>query len=191
VLAAEHSLQTLANLTGEIDQSVVVIDADQFEVDATLINILASKDTRFLVVGSNWPEERQVHVLVHGAAGYCDEIDNPGLLKKAIESVTKGDVWIQRSLVPKVIGALVKITHPPPEPSTKIDNAEVAKALQTLSSREFEVAKMIKRGDCNKRIAQAMNISERTVKAHLSSIFKKLNVDDRLNLAILLKSQEH
>jgi DNA-binding NarL/FixJ family response regulator len=57
----------------------------------------------------------------------------------------------------------------------------------SLSTRELEVANMIRQGENNRSIAEAMNISERTVKAHLSSIFRKFNVDDRLRLAIRLK----
>jgi DNA-binding NarL/FixJ family response regulator len=57
----------------------------------------------------------------------------------------------------------------------------------SLSEREVEVANLIRKGENNKGIAQVMNISERTVKAHLSSIFRKFEVDDRLRLAIRLK----
>jgi DNA-binding NarL/FixJ family response regulator len=59
--------------------------------------------------------------------------------------------------------------------------------LRTLTLRELDVAKMISTGENNKIIASTLNISERTVKAHLTSIFQKLKVQDRLRLAILFK----
>jgi DNA-binding NarL/FixJ family response regulator len=97
-----------------------------------------------------------------------------------------GDIWIRRALVPKVIGVLTSARRPQLAPNT-VDTELKLKKLASLSAREVEVADMIRQGESNKRIALAMNISERTVKAHLSSIFRKLNVDDRLRLAILLK----
>ena len=127
---------------------------------------------------------------MRGAAGYSDEMESGELLKRAVESILKGDIWIRRSLVPKVIEALTNLRpfHGAATRSTNID--ELIKLFETLSAREVEVAEMIQIGENNKRIASVLNITERTVKAHLSSIFKKLNVDDRLHLAIFLKEIE-
>lgn len=187
-LKVEQPVTVLNSILADIEAELVIIDAASIEKEVSLIELFANKQTRFLVVGSSWPEHRQIDVLVHGAAGYCDEMESLGVLSKAIETVLKGDIWIQRSLVPKVIGALVKISHVQTA-KQPIELPRQLEILDTLSVREREVADMIRQGDCNKRIAKVLGISERTVKAHLSSIFKKLNVEDRLNLAILLKSQ--
>ena len=64
---------------------------------------------------------------------------------------------------------------------------ESSALLTTLSSRELDVANMIRVGENNKAIADTLDISERTVKAHLTSIFKKLEVPDRLHLALYMK----
>jgi two-component system nitrate/nitrite response regulator NarL len=56
--------------------------------------------------------------------------------------------------------------------------------IQCLTPRELEVARMVNKGGNNKSIARTLDISERTVKAHLSSIFRKLNIENRLHLAI-------
>ncbi|MDO9140167.1 MAG: LuxR C-terminal-related transcriptional regulator, partial [Methylobacter sp.] len=105
---------------------------------------------------------------------------------KAVESILQGDIWVQRHLVPQVIGTLVKITRAPVAPPPKPAPA----GLDTLSVRERDVVRLILRGISNKVIASELFISERTVKAHLTSIFKKLHVPDRLHLAILLKESE-
>jgi len=60
-------------------------------------------------------------------------------------------------------------------------------ALETLSVREREVAREIEKGLSNKEIASALGITERTVKAHLSHVYEKLEVSDRLALAMLLR----
>ncbi|MGR9098996.1 MAG: response regulator transcription factor, partial [Gammaproteobacteria bacterium] len=107
----------------------------------------------------------------------------PSLLFKAAESVLRGDIWIQRHLIPRVIRILVKSAQSADNQSNIPANSQ----LDSLSLRELDVAKMIRAGESNRSIAAILNISERTVKAHLTSIFKKLNVPDRLHLAIYLK----
>lgn len=56
--------------------------------------------------------------------------------------------------------------------------------LNLLTPRESEVAQLVAQGDCNKRIAAKLSISDHTVKAHLSAIFRKMGVSNRLELAI-------
>ena len=167
--------------------SVVVIDSKKVDTDADLTSTLTSTSARILVVGKNWSENKQINALVHGAAGYCGESEPAKLLVQAVNSIIKGDIWIQRHLVPRVIGTLVKIKPQPLEAVNNTESIESSALLATLSSRENDVANMIRDGESNKAIATALNISERTVKAHLTSIFKKLGVSDRLHLALYIK----
>jgi DNA-binding NarL/FixJ family response regulator len=53
-----------------------------------------------------------------------------------------------------------------------------------LTPRERDIARLVSNGACNKNIARELNISERTVKAHLTTIFQKLGIADRLHLAL-------
>lgn len=188
-LISEHSVSRLLNMQHEYHADAVIFDARKLDEDASLMAVFANKNTRFLVMGSNWPEQKQIDVLVHGAAGYCEEAEATLLLKRAVECILKGDIWIRRALVPKVIGVLTGSLNNGHNnhhlSATDIDKFN--KMADSLSARELEVANMIRQGENNKTIAQAMNISERTVKAHLSSIFRKFEVDDRLRLAIRLK----
>jgi DNA-binding NarL/FixJ family response regulator len=167
--------------------AAVVIDSQKIDTNEGLIPLFSNHSTRFLIVGKNWSENKQINALVNGAAGYCGESEPPKLLLQAVTSVLKGDIWIQRHLVPRVIGTLVKMK---PEPTQTLDSSKTIESsalLATLSSREHDVAKMIRDGENNKVIAKNLSISERTVKAHLTSIFKKLNVPDRLHLALYIK----
>jgi DNA-binding NarL/FixJ family response regulator len=61
-------------------------------------------------------------------------------------------------------------------------------ALELLSERERAVALCVARGESNKEITQKLDIAERTIKAHLTTIFEKLGVRDRLQLAVLLNT---
>ncbi|MGZ5525751.1 MAG: helix-turn-helix transcriptional regulator [Methylomonas sp.] len=186
-LMGEFNVSMLLNVHSQINADAVLLDARKLDEDPGLMSIFANQNSRFLVVGSNWPENKQIAVLVRGAAGYCDEAESMEMLIKAVRSILGGDIWISRALVPKVIGLLANTRQFHGANTKIIDGEEMLNRVATLSVREKEVADMIRNGENNKCIALKMSISERTVKAHLSSIFRKLNVADRLHLAVLLK----
>lgn len=177
-----------ASNTQDLQSAIVaIVDSKKIDADEGLIGIFANTSTRLLIAGKGWPENKQINALVHGAAGYCGESEPPKLLLQAVDSVIKGDIWIQRHLVPRIIGTLVKMKPDTTEPNNTSKTIESSALLATLSSRELDVANMIRVGENNKNIAETLAISERTVKAHLTSIFKKLNVADRLHLALYIK----
>lgn len=64
-----------------------------------------------------------------------------------------------------------------------------SRVLAALTEREKEIALLVSKASSNKRIASRLDVTERTVKAHLSSIFRKTNTHDRLQLALLLNGQ--
>ncbi len=83
-------------------------------------------------------------------------------------------MWVQRELIPSLVAELVSLT----ERSQKDANANPR--LEGLTTQQRLVADLITRGACNKDIAKRLNISERTVKAHLTEAFRNLGVSDRL-----------
>jgi len=186
-LVSHFNINTASNPNEFNGADVVVIDSKAIDQESDLIHLFENKPTRFLVIGENWSESKQINALVHGAAGYCGESEPAKLLLQAVKSVLKGDIWIQRHLVPKVIGALVKMKAEPLQKEKTSNSIESLEKLATLSVRERDVANMIRNGDNNKNIASSLGISERTVKAHLTSTFRKLQVSDRLHLALYIK----
>lgn len=186
-LSTHYQVDTINEINADIRVDVVIIDTQKIDANDSLFSIFSNKSIRFLVVGTNWSEDKQIKALILGAAGYCGQSEPPELLLHAVKSILKGDIWIQRHIVPKVIGALIKMKSAPIDPVKEQQLCESTKLLDTLSVRELDVAKMIKSGENNKTIASCLHISERTVKAHLTSIFKKLNVSDRLHLALFIK----
>lgn len=116
-----------------------------------------------------------------GAHGFCME-DIPGsLLNRAVQLVCEGEFWIQRKLIAQVISELSQeagaVLHRQGTPQSNV-------AVDVLTPREMEVARMVHLGGNNKMIARELDISERTVKAHLSAIFRKLEIENRLHLAL-------
>ena len=185
-LISHFNIKTASSPNHFNGADVVIIDSKIIDQDSALTHLFENKSTRFLVIGENWSESKQINALVHGAAGYCGESEPAKLLLQAVNSILKGDIWIQRHLVPKVIGTLVKMKSEPLQDKTS-DSIESSARLSSLSARERDVANMIRNGDNNKSIASNLGISERTVKAHLTSTFKKLQVSDRLHLALYIK----
>ena len=168
---------------------LVILDTVLVEADENILARCIKAGCKLLVLGEGWPENRQIAVYAQGALGYCEKKAPPLIAQKAVETVLKGDVWIQRDLISKVIGTLVNRSKAP-QPDTK-SQKRLDDALKILSSREKEVVARIRKGESNKQIAEHLFISERTVKAHLSSIFKKLNMSDRLQLVIYLQQLDN
>jgi len=186
-LSTQYQVDTIDEINADFKVDVVIIDTQKIDTNECLFSFFSNKSIRFLAVGENWSEEKQIKALVLGVAGYCGQSEPPELLLLAVKSILKGDIWIQRHLVPKVIGALIKMKSAPIDPVKEQQHSESTELLKKLSVRELDVAKMIRSGENNKTIASSLHISERTVKAHLTSIFKKLNVSDRLHLALFVK----
>ena len=186
-LSSLCQVHIIYDINVDLRVDIVIIDTQKIDTNDSLLSIFSKKSIKFLAVGTDWPEDKQIMALVHGAAGYCSESDPPELLLQAVKSILNGEIWIQRHLIPKVITALTRIKPMSGDPDTEKQFSNSTKLLQTLSERELDVAKMIRLGENNKNIASTLHITERTVKAHLTSIYRKLNVSDRLRLALFIK----
>lgn len=134
-----------------------------------------------VVILSNLPSEAEgLTVFSAGAAGYCNALAVPQVLRQVAAVVEQGGLWIGQDLLKRLFSAM----HARSRPTTATTN------LVELSPRETQVAQAVARGATNKEIAHAMNITERTVKAHLSAIFGKLGVRDRLQLSLVVNGVE-
>ena len=106
-----------------------------------------------------------------GVDGYVLKDSDSSVLKKAIFCVNRGEAFIQPELTP-----ILKMKLEEKNNQTNEDNA--------LTKREIEVLKLLAEGLFNKEIAYMLAISEKTVKNHVSNIFKKINVSDRTQAAV-------
>lgn len=106
-----------------------------------------------------------------GINGYLLKDSESAELKKAILAVVNGENYIQPSLIP-VLNAKM------------IDRDSDSVKIESLTKRELEVLKNLSYGMYNKEIAEKLDISERTVKNHISNIFKKIEVTDRTQAAV-------
>lgn len=116
--------------------------------------------------------EYLVRAVEIGVDGYVLKDSDSSVLKKAIFTINKGDSFIQPELTPMLKKRL------------EDKNSGSKKFEETLTRREIEVLKLLAEGLFNKEIAYTLNISEKTVKNHVSNIFKKINVSDRTQAAV-------
>lgn len=179
-------LDNLSSYLTPDSQTVLMMHGEPFKNSLASLTQVFQPHLKILILGQHWPENLQIEALINGCSGYCDINSNEMLLIKAIDCLSKGDNWIPRHLVPRVIAELTKFkqSHQIAEQTKTVDATH---PLNVLTAREMEVAQLIAKGENNKRIAAKLNISERTVKAHLTSIFSKLKVLDRLHLALYIK----
>lgn len=162
---------------------LLIIDAQSsFFIDLDLNN-LKSLFGKILIIGNSLPEDKQIKVILEGSSGYVDKSLNRDLIPRVVESILRDEIWLERQLIPKMITSLVA-KH---QVQFDEDNLNI---LTCLTSREKQVIKYINSGEPNLKIAEKMHISNRTVKAHLASIFRKLEVDDRFQLVVKLKNAQ-
>jgi len=134
-----------------------------------------------VVVLVNQPEPAQaMRALSAGARGYCHAYATPQMLEQVAAAVLNGGLWLGPELMSAMIGAASK---------QLLQEQPSASLLDALTPRERDVAIEVAHGATNKEVAQRLNITERTVKAHLGAVFEKLGVRDRLQLVLEFKDR--
>lgn len=137
--------------------------------------------TAFVVL-SDTPSDNEALAAFAGAArGYCNSHATPAILQQVGMVVLQGGIWIGESLMQRLVAQTDNLVA-----ASSIQNSN---RIDSLTPRELEVAQAIASGGSNREIANRLGITERTVKAHVSAILEKLDVRDRLQLALLLKNQ--
>ncbi len=187
---------TLESRVAAFRPAVLVLDAALYGVNG-IESVVAlhrlSPLTKIVFCSRNPGEMEAISILRAGARGYCSTGIKAALLRKAVHRIRSGEVWIGRRVVTKLLEELSRITerrqkelsrfvdyrahNPVARPSERIDG---------LTARETEVVRLLGSGRSNKEIASQLNVAEKTVKAHLTAVFRKLGLSSRLQLALFL-----
>lgn len=198
MIADDHAIirEGIKNLL-EFDGKIKVVE--QASNGEECLELLKEKDVDVLLLDVNMPKKNGLEVLealrnkgsnikiiiltVHneieyleramdlGVNGYILKDSSSAELINAIERVSDGENYIQPDLIPALNAKLIHR-----------DNDR--EKLEAVTKRELQALILVAKGYSNKDIAMELNISERTVKNHLSSIFKKIEVDDRTQAAV-------
>jgi two-component system, NarL family, response regulator LiaR len=131
---------------------------------------LACPEIRILVLTSHETERETILALANGADAYCIKGSQVTQIIDAIAAVQSGAIYLDE----KVRHIVNRLKGAPPNPS------EIA-----LSDREMEVLKLLVEGQSNGAIAEALFLSESTIKAHLRGIMTKFEVNDRVQVAVV------
>lgn len=167
ILLKRFPIQTILLHRGSIDES-------------ELREICGRNGGSKVFVFSDRPDDQEgVVCLQLGCVGYANTYITPLRMKAAMEAVESGLVWIGTSLMQHLIKGLAS--------AESQEAAPVNPLLDGLSNREYQVARLVAEGLQNNEIAVQLDITERTVKAHLSSIYTKTRTKGRLSLALLMK----
>ena len=188
-----EGLKNLLELDGDIEVIAEAVDGEDclaklehYRPDVLLLDINMPKKNGLEVLKTLKASRSKIKVLVltvHneteylmkavdiGINGYVLKDSESSELKKAIFAIANGETYIQPSLIPALNSKMIEKN----EDELKIDN---------LTKRELEVLKLLAIGMYNKEVAEKLDISERTVKNHVSNIFKKLEVTDRTQAAV-------
>ncbi len=143
-----------------------------------LFDVMASlkatrPDLRIIVTGSGIDEETILKAIASGAKGYVDEAAAPTEFVQAIRIVNEGSVWAPRHVLSMFIE---RVSNSPGRvfPAGRV----------TFTDREKEVLEMLVAGRSNKEIGSALGIEERTVKAHVAKLMRKVGVQNRIALSV-------
>lgn len=197
----EHLLHTLA-VRQNWGNPIVVIDAGSPGTPTWQGPFWAklSRRSRWIYATTTPSEQEGLTAIQAGAVGYCHLYAALPTWLQVIDVVHSGQLWIGKQILGRLLSQLSyqfvhplnrkkssdQAAHPTAVPSKSQPRTTTVAWQHTLTAREVEVAERASWGDSNAAIADALGITERTVKAHISTIFAKLSVADRLQLALLV-----
>jgi DNA-binding NarL/FixJ family response regulator len=146
-----------------MDLSMPVLDG----IEATRQIVAAHPSTNVVILTSFSDRERILQAVDAGASGYLLKDAEPEELLRGIRAATRGE----SPLAPKVA-------------RTVLDARVERRPVDELTEREREVLAMLSSGLLNKQIARRLGISEKTVKAHLTNVYRRIGVEDRTQAAL-------
>ena len=154
----------------------------------------ACRSAKLVLCGIRFEPLSELSGLAIGASACLDAAMPFAECEQIIDVVLQGGIWLSSASIPALVNKLQSFPAPqnaeettsPQQIISPVNDADFLK----LTPREREVATLVSNGANNKTIARQLLITDRTVKAHLTSIFDKLQVSDRLQLALRVSSRE-
>lgn len=162
------------DVINKTNPDIIILDINMPKLDGlqTLKIMRQEKiQNKVIIVTINDDVDYLIQTLDYECNGYVLKNSEFDILKEAINTVVGGDTFIE----PRLMNLL----------NSNLAKRDIKKSMiDALTKRELEILKLISKGMLNKEIASQLNISERTVKNHISNIFKKIDVSDRTQAAV-------
>lgn len=145
-------------------------------LEVTKLLMLSPSRSKVIVLTINDDENYVLELIKAGASGYLLKDIESGMLVRAIRTVYGGEPFIYPELAKRLFGELGEQSD---DVQNECDKLQPSCKQQKLTFREIDVVELVCQGMSNQQIAQKLFLSEKTVKNHLTNIFRKLNVNDR------------
>ncbi len=127
-------------------------------------------------------EDEAMAALAAGASGYCNGHAAPEVLQQVAMVVENGGIWVGQGLMQRLLASTARLLP--------ADKAQDSSWRATLTVREQEAAVLLAKGASNKEIARQLDITERTVKAHVGAMLEKFGARDRMQLSLIINGIE-
>src|SRR4051812_36218516 len=176
VAEASNGLEAIAE-AARVHPQVVLMDIRMPELDgleATRRITAANPDSRVLILTTFDLDEYVYRALRAGASGFVLKDDPPEQLIAAVRTVAGGDALLSPSVTRRVIAQFTRVHRQAPP-----------QAVETLTSRELDVFRLITKGYSNAEIGRELFISDTTVKTHVTRLLQKLDLRDRAQAIVL------
>lgn len=134
---------------------------------------------KLIVMGDNRDDETIINAIAAGAKGYLEETASPELVMQAIDVVQSGSIWAPRRVLSIFVDRMLNSSSRP-----------VRRHNMRFTLREREVLKLLVAAHSNREIARSLGIEERTVKAYIARLMRKVGVENRIALSIHAASRE-
>jgi DNA-binding NarL/FixJ family response regulator len=165
----------LATLVADLKLTLCIVGLHgNLDLSSTLHTLRGLRPgMRVLLMGPELSDPDMLHLIGSGAKGYLHETSSPEEIEQAIEAVRDGAVYVPKRVLSQMTEIAVDAVEiPPPAPDLH------------LTAREREVLELLVAAQSNREIARALGIEERTVKAHIAKLMRKVGVDNRIALSV-------
>ncbi|WP_373020035.1 response regulator transcription factor [Thiomicrorhabdus sp.] len=170
-----YNLDDIESMNRALGECLLLLHKADEEIESR-ISDLSQRGLDILLFSNKPSVEESLKFFKLGVKGYLNTFANKNRIKQAIETVQVGNIWLGQNIMQAMIESVSHTQQPH-------DGWK-----QHLTEREIEVTNWVAKSKSNKEIAQLLDITERTVKAHLQNIFQKLSVKDRLSLVLKVQN---
>jgi len=168
---------TLPMILKALDDDVVLMTKNRGAAFYSGMTTLKSvrPDVRIIVTGAGGSDEDILRAIMAGAKGYVTDDASPAEFRQAIRVVHSGSVWAPRRLLATFIE---RVTAPTMTGQAKIHDGDM------ISNRQRQVLSLLAAGRSNREIATELSLAERTVKAHVAELLRKIGAPNRIALSV-------
>ncbi|MCE5264129.1 MAG: response regulator transcription factor [Deltaproteobacteria bacterium] len=177
-------LRELKRLCAEKNFDLILLHRSLIDMDGFAELRKASPLCKFFLLSDQPNEDEGIAFLKLGIVGYGNTYISQARLTEAVRVINGGAVWLGQKVIQQLI--LESYSRAKEQPAPQTGRTSAGQKLAGLTPAEHKVAELVARGQSNLEIAYNLRITERTVKAHLTSVYEKTKTGSRLSLAMLI-----